>query len=161
MFLCVNINFIIICSLTNFNKNRISNWKIISNFEEVITNTWTTHNQNFPALGTLVLELLDSMFLCINRNFIIICSLMDFNKNWTNNWKNIKLWWSHYQYLNNPQLKLPCFRHFGSWVIRLNVSMYKYKLYNYMLFDGLKKTGTNNWKNTKLWGSHYQSLSTP
>ena len=28
------------------------------NFGEVITNTWTTHNQNFHAVGTLILELL-------------------------------------------------------------------------------------------------------
>ena len=106
----------------------------------------------FPTLGTLVPELLDSMFLCINRNFIIICSLTDFNKNWTNNWKNIKLWRSHYQYLNNPQLKLPCFRHFGSWVIRLNVSMYKYKLYHYMLFDGFKKNRNKQLKKHKTLG---------
>ena len=137
MFLCINTNLIIICSLTNFNKNRKKQLKKTPNLGELITNTWTTHKQKLHALRTLVLELLGSIFLCININFTIICSLTSFNKNRTNNWKNIKLWGSHYQYLNNPQPKDPCFRHFGSWVIRLNVSMYKYKFYNYMLFDAL------------------------
>ena len=62
---------------------------------------------------------------------------MHFNKNRTNNWKNTKLWGTDYQYLNHPQPKDPRLRHFGSWVIRLNVSMYKYKFCNYMLFNKL------------------------
>ena len=62
---------------------------------------------------------------------------MHFNKNRTNNLKNTKLWGTHYQYLNNPQLKFPWLGHFGSWVNRLNVSMYKDKFYNHMLFDEL------------------------
>ena len=134
MFLCINTNFIIICSLTNFNKNRTNSWKN--------TKLWGTHYQylnnhkrKLHALRSLVLELLGSIFLCIYINFIITCSLTGFNKNQTNEWKNIKLWGSHYQYLNNLQPKDPCFRHFGSWVIRFNVSLYKYEFYNYMLFD--------------------------
>ena len=107
MFLCTNINFIVICSLTNFNKNRTNNWKS--------TKLWGNDCQ--------------SIFVCqcINMDFIIICSLTNFDKNRTNNWKNTKLWGTHYQYLNNPGPKFPCLRHFGSWVIRLNVSMYKHR----------------------------------
>ena len=134
MFLCININFIIICSLMHFNKNRTNNWKN--------TKLWGTDYQylNHPQPKDSCLRHFGSWVIRLNVyniKFIIICSLTNFNKNRTNNWKNTKLWGTHYQYLNNPEWKFPCFRHFGSWVIRLNVSMHKYKFYSYMLSDEL------------------------
>ena len=74
-------------------------------------------------------------FIYIYIYTIFLCSFSEINKNRTNNWKNTKLWGSHHQYLNNPQPKFPCRGHVDSWVIRLNVSLYKYKFHNYMLFD--------------------------
>ena len=43
--------------LRNFIKTKQAIEKA-PHFEEVITNTWTVHNQNLHALATLVLELL-------------------------------------------------------------------------------------------------------
>ena len=44
----ININFIIICSFTDFNKNRTNNGKKKKNFKEVIASTCTTNKVSIP-----------------------------------------------------------------------------------------------------------------
>ena len=105
------------------------------NFREVIASTWTTYKQSFHDLGSLVLELLSSINGNTNINFIILCSFADFNKNWTNNWKNTKLWVSHNQYLNNLHQKFHWLRLLGSWVIK-HYRVYIYINIIYLLFHG-------------------------
>ena len=52
------------------------------NFEQVITNTRTTHNQSFNVLTRFLLELLDFVFYVYT---IFLCSFMELNRNGTKN----------------------------------------------------------------------------
>ena len=123
--------FIFLCCFMDFEKNGTSNWKIT----KFSANTFE-HSEKLQSKlqwrSFFCSWVIGLYFLCI---YYILCSFTEFYKNETSNWKSTTLWGSHYQYLNSPQPKSACLSHFGSWVTRLNVSMYKYKFYNYMVFD--------------------------
>ena len=57
------------------------------NFKEVNISTSTTHSQSFKVLGCFVLELLGFIFYVYT---IFLCSVTEFIKNVTNNWKTTK-----------------------------------------------------------------------
>ena len=91
--------------------------------------------------------------------FIFLCYFTDFDKNGTNNWKNMKLSANSLEHWNKRQAKSQCRSFFRFWVI-LAFVFYMYFIFWYS-FANFDKNGANHWKVTKLSANNYDYSNIP